>query len=299
MAITYDALGNVIGDIPDTPTVSEVAKTKKKTKPVVSTTSASATPGNANDVSSVGLPTQSPQTRGDVSGSINSTNQQLVHSCDFSLALQKNMALRKYIRAIAKWIREGIRKLRQSMSFGDPSGSYSEIINMLKAVAEYVQYVNDEYIQPIIEFEKYVLAVIVKIRAIIQWILSLPAKILAMLNECLTKMLKALGQIFTDEWAAAGAEVGAIQSSDSGKAFEELSAAAKSAYTATKDLLTASTTAAGLAVGIAVSGTVGLLQPTSEAEITAANATITSYTGSIPAGLEVPADPSFLKKSTP
>ena len=54
-----------------------------------------------------------------------------------------------------------------------------------------------------------------------------------------------------------------------------------------------------LAAGIAVSGTVGLLVPTSEAEVIAANATIVNYTGSLPAGLAVPADPDFLKRSIP
>jgi hypothetical protein len=314
MAIAYDANGFVIGDIPDpiSPTATQaqiravdnaIAAKKKKSKPVVATTSASAKPGNANDVSTVGLPSQSPQTRGDVSGSIASTNEQLIHSCDFSVALKKNMALRKYIRAIAKWIREGIRSMQLLMSGADSSGVFSQVIDALQSIAEFVQYVNDEYIQPIIEFEKYVLAVLIKIRAIIQWILSLPAKILAMLKECLTKLLAALGSIIMDEWAAAGAEVdaemGVVPSTDAGKGFSELAAAAKDAYNATADLLSASTTAAGLAVGIAVSGTVGLLAPVSESDIAGANATITAYAGTIPDALEVPADPDFLKKSTP
>ena len=149
------------------------------------------------------------------------------------------------------------------MTSTDSSGVFSELINSLRAIAEFVKYVNDEYIQPIIEFEKYVIAVIVKIRAIIQWLLSLPAKLLALLKECLTKLLVALGSVFVDEWAAAGkevdAELGVVPKTDSGKDFSELTAAAKDAYTATADLLSATTTAAGLAVGIAVSGTVGLI----------------------------------------
>jgi hypothetical protein len=61
-------------------------------------------------------------------------------------------------------------------------------------------------------------------------------------------------------------------------------------------LLKASTTVVALSVGIAASATVGLLAPVSESDITAANATITAYTGSVPPALEVPADPDFLKE---
>jgi hypothetical protein len=68
----------------------------------------------------------------------------------------------------------------------------------LKAIAEEIRYIQKTYIQPIIDFEKYVLAVIVKIRAIVQWILSLPARILQLLYTCLTNLLKALANIFTD-----------------------------------------------------------------------------------------------------
>jgi hypothetical protein len=185
----------------------------------------------------------------------------------------------------------------QFLGFSDASGSFSSIINALKKLAKELKYIKTEYIDPIIEFEKYVLAVLVKIRAIIQWILSLPAKLLALLAACLLKLLKSLVQMFVDAWKEAGAELG--QSADAGKSFEELSGAIKDAATAAGELLTATSTAAGLAVGIAVSATVGLVAPVTESEVTAANKTITNYSGSVPAGLEVPSDPDFLKLSIP
>jgi hypothetical protein len=237
-----------------------------------------------------------PGVRGDVSGSIALTNKNVIHSCDFSNDLKKNIGLKKFLKAIAKWIREGIRKIQQLLGFSDPSGTFSETINMLKAAAEFIRYVIKEYIEPIIEFEKYVLAVLVKIRAIIQWILSLPAKLLKLLQDCLSKLLKSLASLFADVWAESVAEV---PLGDAGKGFSELSAAIKDTAKATEELFKASTTAVGLAVGIAVSGTVGLIAPVSEADIAGANKTITAYSGSVPAALEVPADPDFLKKSTP
>jgi hypothetical protein len=266
-------------------------------KPALSTGN-NISPSTKADGPIIGGPSypSTPAVRGDVSGSIALTNKNVIHSCDFANDLKKNIGLKKFLKAIAKWIREGIRKIQQLLGFGDPSGTFSETINMLKAAAEYIRYVIKEYIEPIIEFEKYVLAVLVKIRAIIQWILSLPAKLLKLLQDCLSKLLKSLASLFADVWAEATAEV---PLGDAGKGFSELSAAVKDTVKATEELLKASTVAVGLAVGIATSATVGLLAPVSESDIAGANATITAYSGSVPSALEVPADPDFLKKSTP
>jgi hypothetical protein len=182
------------------------------------------------------------------------------------------------------------------MGFSDASGSFSSIINMLKKAAQEVKTFIKLYIEPIIEFQKYVLAVLVKIRAIIQWILSLPAKLLRLLQECLTKLLKSIVSAFVDAWGEASTEV---PFADSGKDYKELTDAIQDTVKATEELLKASTTVVALSVGIAASATVGLITPVSESDITAANATITAYSGSVPSALEVPADPDFLKKSTP
>ena len=58
--------------------------------------------------------------------------------------------------------------------------------------------IQKEIIQPIIDFEKYVLAYITKLRAMIAWILSLPARLLAILQDCLQRLLKLIANIFSD-----------------------------------------------------------------------------------------------------
>lgn len=276
-------------------------KVVKDSKPAVSTfPGITAYAVNTRDVPTFGVPDISPNARSgeNIKGTtIHRRNKSLIHSCDFANDLKKTIYLKKFLKSIARWVREGIRKLMQFLGFSDASGSFSSIINALKKLAKELKYIKTEYIDPIIEFEKYVLAVLVKIRAIIQWILSLPAKLLALLAACLLKLLKSLVQMFVDAWKEAGAELG--QSADAGKSFEELSGAIKDAATAAGELLTATSTAAGLAVGIAVSATVGLVAPVTESEVTAANKTITNYSGSVPAGLEVPSDPDFLKLSIP
>ena len=273
----------------------------KDSKPALATFPGSnALAANSRDVPVSGVPDISPYARSGrniIGTTTQRRNQSLIHSCDFANDLKKSIYLKKFLKSIARWVREGIRKIMQLMGFTDSSGSFSSIINALKKIAKELRYIKTEYIDPIIEFEKYVIAILVKIRAIIQWILSLPAKILALLAACLLKLLKSLVQMFVDAWKESGAELG--QTADAGKGFEELSGAIKDAAKAAGELITAGTTAAGLAVGIGVSATVGLVTPVSEAEITAANKTITNYSGSIPSALEVPSDPDVLKKSTP
>jgi hypothetical protein len=254
------------------------------------------TPSTARDAPVKGGPSypSTPGVRGDVSGSIAITNKNLIHSCDFANDLIKAIGLKKFLKAIAKWIREGIRKLQQLMGFSDPSGSFFQTINYLKKITQEIKTFIRLYVTPIIEFQKYVLAVLVKIKAIIQWILSLPAKILALLKDCLTQLLKSIVSAFVDGFSEAKTEV---PLADAGKDYAELATAIKDAAGAAGELLQATTTVVALTVGIATSATVGLLAPVSESDIAAANKTITAYSGSVPAALEVPKDPNFLKTS--
>ena len=298
-------VGELYNSLGQTTTVDTAAivneKVNKNNKPgLASFPGKSAVPTNPNDVPKVGDPTTPVFSRGGeniIGTTIAQRNNQLVHSCDFANDLIKHIQLKKFLKSIARWVREGIRKIMQVLGFTDASGAISSIINALKKLAKELKYIKTEYIDPIIEFQKYVLAVIVKIRAIIQWILSLPAKLLTLLRDCVLRLIKSLVKMFTDEFSGSTGE--ASQIGDLGKDFQELAAAIKDVAVSGGELLKAGTTVVALAAGIAVSGTVGLLVPTSEAEVIAANATIVNYTGSLPAGLAVPADPDFLKRSIP
>jgi hypothetical protein len=137
---------------------------------------------------------------------VDNLNSQISHVCDFSLDIQKNIGLKKYIKAISRFIRDGIRAVKLALGFGEPSGLIFTIIEELKAAARFIRYIQKEYIQPVLDFQKYVLDVVVKIKKLIQWILSLPAKIFAMLKGCLTRLYKTIASIFADAWNEATAE---------------------------------------------------------------------------------------------
>jgi hypothetical protein len=278
-----------------TPTVSKPNLAPATNKGVETNAPA---PAKQNDGQRVGAPTTPSLGMGGVVGTtVDDLNNNLAHACDFVLDLKKNIGLKNFIKAIAKAVREGIRGIQRLLGFTDYSGSFSTIINRLKSIAEEIRYIQKEYIQPIIDFEKYVLAVLVKIRAMIQWILSLPAKLLALLGDCLKKLIFALKSIFTDALKEASTEVPLGGDGDTG--FSDAIKEAKAVLSAGSDLLkTTSAAVAGAAV-IATSATVGLISPVSASDVAAANKTITAYESSIPKSSESSAATPEQNKSAP
>ena len=248
--------------------------------PNVAITTASAIATTPRDVPQQGMPSYvSNMCMGIVSGtSINQTNNMLVHSCDFVNELKQSILLKDYLKALAKPIREAIRAIKKLLGFGDPTGSFSTTINLLSKIAQELRRIQREIIYPIILFEKFVIAVIVKIRQMIQWILSLPAALLKLLQDCLRKLLKAVGNLLSDAWKEAGIGLEATSKGDFDALVEQIRDTAK----AMEDTLKLAGIAAGLATGIAVSATVGLVTPVSAAEAQNANTLITDYIGALP-----------------
>ena len=231
------------------------------------------------DAPQPGTPSNTPGTcYGRVDGTIiYETNKKRAHVCDFISEMQKNISLKKYTKAIGRFIREAIQKIMKLLGLSDRTGKFSYIINKLKAFAAELRRINKEIIQPIIDFEKYVLAYITKLRALIQWILSLPAALLKLLADCLARLLKLIKSIFSDIISEATKDLG-----DGKDGFSDLIAAAKDAAKATGETISKVTEAAVLAVQIPVAATAGILVPVSQSELDAANTTIQKYTSENP-----------------
>ena len=251
--------------------------TKSGLSAITSTANTPGTPpvGVVGDVKSE--PTTPRIARGEMANTIvDKQNNDLSHVCDFISEMQKNMKLRQYMRTVAQAIRDGIRKVLLALGIGDATGKGTWAINMLKAIARELRWFNKTILKPILDFEKYVLAYITKMRAIIQWILSLPEKFLKMLQDCLSKFLKLIGAIFTD--TIGGFKEGMELNSEGN--FSELIKEAKDVANAAGETLTALNNIASNAIAIPVAATAGLLQPTTQSEVDAANAFIKEYEGS-------------------
>jgi hypothetical protein len=231
--------------------------------------------GALNDGQIPGQPSINAASRGIVVGtSVGKTNSQLAHVCDFVLEMQKNIQLKEFLKAVANTIREGIRAIMRLLGL-EPTGQYSWLIDKIKTYARELKRIRDEIIQPIIIFERYVLAYITKLRAIVQWILGLPARFIALLKDCLTRLLKLIGSVFSDffkELSPGGS---------SGGIGELVSAAKELTNEAYKTVNLAGQAAVG-AVEIGEAATAGLLIPVSQADLDGAANTIINYTGSMP-----------------
>ena len=218
--------------------------------------------------------------------SVGFANDNLAHVCDFVSEMQKNIELKRFIKTQAQNIRKAIRAILRQLGLFDRTGEASWLAGILKSIQTEINYVNKQILQPILDFEKYVVSYITKLRAILAWILSLPAKFLALLQDCLARVIKLIGSVFTD--IGAGLSEGF---SEGPSDYDEIIKEAKALASAASDTVKASVAIVGGAANIAVAGTVGLLIPTNQAELDAANATIAAY--------EAPATTSSQNKSTP
>lgn len=137
---------------------------------------------------------------------IEQMNNSLSHMCDFSQDINKSIGLGKYIKMISKAIRDAIRYIKRALGLGDTSGFLSQTIQKLKSIAAEIRNFIKEYITPVQEFIKTVGEYVKWAINTIAWIVSLPARFLALLADCLKKVIKAIGQVFTDAWAEGVAE---------------------------------------------------------------------------------------------
>lgn len=220
-----------------------------------------------------GEPTLPRQARQEMAGTIiDKQNNDLEHVCDFISVMQKDLKLKGYLKAAGQAIRDAIRKILAFLGLSDATGEASIIINTLKAYTRALNWITNNILKPIQDFEKYVIAYLVKLREMVQWILGLPEKFLAMLQDCLSRLYSLIRSVFTDLIS------GAVEpSTGDTETFEQITAEFKNASAATQDLLSNTLTVGTTAIGIVVGGTVGLLQPTNAAELAEADKVIAAY----------------------
>jgi len=214
------------------------------------------------------------------------SNDNLSHVCNFVDDMQKNINLKKYTKSIAQQIRKAIRAVLRALGLGDATGQTSWLLNTLKSIKREVDYINKQILQPILDFQKYVVAYIAKLREILQWILSLPGKFLALLQDCLARIIKAIANVFKD--IGAGLSDGF---SDKPSDFDETLKEARALASSVGNTVRLTAAVGASTVAIVGNATAGLLVPTSQAELDAANATIAAY--------ETPAQPKIIQDSAP
>lgn len=115
---------------------------------------------------------------------IEKINNNLVHECGQNLYVRKAVELATGLaRGIIIALRKAVTAALKALGFNPALGGFSAVIkaitNLVDDITYYVNLVND--------FITNVALVVAKIRAIIDYILSLPAELLRLFRECLTQ----------------------------------------------------------------------------------------------------------------
>ena len=161
----------------------------------------------------VNEPTTPRIVRGVIDGTqIAVTNNTQSHICDISLEVNKDLAaLRAAFGQIMSAIRTAIRALVKALGF-DPSGEFSKLITLFKKLAAELKKIQD-FIDEITDISKVLIEYARKVRALIDYILSLPAKLYELLKDCLSNFLSAVAKGLADLFTLPGVDVSGIKSS--------------------------------------------------------------------------------------
>jgi hypothetical protein len=168
---------------------------------------------------------------------VDRTNNDLAHVCDISPEVKKSVIwIRAQFGYVVEAIRKAIRALLKALGF-DPSGEGSKLVQQLKSLAREIKKFK-KYVDDFNELGLELLRLAAQLRAMIDYILSLPEKFLKLLQDCLAKLYAALAKGFAD----------LLASPDLGDDFntDEIKAAFKDVQTAGQELYTATLTAASL-----------------------------------------------------
>jgi hypothetical protein len=182
---------------------------------------------------------------------IGKMNNELVHVCDFAMKMKKDSALKRFLIAQFAEIQKAIRNVLRLLGVGDVSGSLSSTASWLRGLAHEILDFKRRILDPILDFTKEVASFVAWANAMIAYINSLPARLYALLQECLLKIINSVSHILVD-------------------AFDTVPNPFTEVAQATKDVLKATTSALSTTAQIvataqyAASGTNTLLNNTSK-----------------------------------
>jgi phage-related protein len=127
----------------------------------------------------------------------NIANNSRAHICDISLEMSRAASwVKMQYGVVVEAIRKVIRVVLNALGF-QPDGISSRLTELAKAIkteAKKVKKILDEVNGVIEVFSRFT----TQVKQMIEWILSLPAKALALLKDCLTELQKSLTKSFTD-----------------------------------------------------------------------------------------------------
>lgn len=207
--------------------------------------------------------------RGVVEGTaVNVANNKREHVCDISAAMKNAAAIaRLKFSQAAKIIRDAIRAVLKALGFSPDSESsrFVELAKKLTRELKFIQSIIDEikdFTQVIVDYAR-------QVRAMIDWILSLPKKLADLLAKCLQELLNAVSVGFSELFSLSG-------TGESGGIGEALKAVQEVAETG-KSIVSTTIQVAAFPAQVVTA----LTTPASAADVTAAGNQLISYTTSL------------------
>lgn len=133
------------------------------------------------------------------SGAIKKSNEDKTFSCDLSDETKLKILTKKQaVLSAVRWLRDQIASLfsldSNSALAQSIKAAVKQLTALLKSIQRFLTVVNDI----ILEIAK----ITAQIRQMINWILSLPARLLVLLQECLTHFFNSLTDAFSDSLSA-------------------------------------------------------------------------------------------------
>jgi len=123
---------------------------------------------------------------------VDRTNQELIHVCDITIETKRFVSgIKREFGLVLAALKELIAKALQAMGFGDPSGLITKFVELAKDIASQIKKVTD-FLKEVNETIAEYLKIVRQIRAMIDYILSLPARLLAEFQQCLSNLYKSL-----------------------------------------------------------------------------------------------------------
>lgn len=172
--------------------------------------------------------------RGELKNSlIDRANQNRGHVCDETLGIRIRTRIARLKNSeIVQSIRRAIKKLIGLLNTTDQSGVITFAINQLKKITSAINYIRDVIVE-ILEFVELIKIVVRTIRAIIDYILGLPAKAFKFLQQCISVVLGAIVSGVSDLFSGLTPET--LPGSDI--SFDELFKEGKELLEASSDLI--------------------------------------------------------------
>jgi peptidoglycan hydrolase CwlO-like protein len=122
-------------------------------------------------------------------------------NCDISYETRlKILTKRKDLMSALQWVRDKISALLTDAS-GSSTGRWIKatatlLTNILKGIQKFLKFINDVVLE--------IISITAQIRQLITWILSLPARILALLQDCITHFFNSVSSAFSESLGSTG-----------------------------------------------------------------------------------------------